>query len=191
MLNALPTEGWEESPRPPASTLSKETHAPAKGRTNEGSTGAGTQEACSCLGSPAPAGSCPAHRRVSGFPTSFATTGFSTAHLAASGSAAAAWRSAFRSSCAGVSSVTATCCRAAQPSARSDWCTCAVASRKCIAGPCGSAGRKCFGRKHFLARVGFPLGTEFSAAPPGDWRTRCEPVRPATGPRVLQTDTEQ
>jgi len=157
-----------------------------------GCTGAGTQEACSCGACRAPAGSCPAHRRVSGFPKSFDTAGFSTAHLAASGSVAAAWRSAFRSSCAGVSSVTATCCRVAQPSAPSDRCTCAVPSRKCcIAGLGGPAGRKCFGRKRFLARAGFPLETEFPAAPSGDWRTRCEPVCLANGPLVLQTKTEQ
>ena len=51
--------------------------------------------------------------------------------LAASGSTAAAWRSASRSSCAGVSSVAATSCQAAQPSVQSDRCTCTVASRKC------------------------------------------------------------
>lgn len=84
LLDAQPAEAGEANPRPPAATLNRETHA-GKGWDY------GKVHWMLRPRRPArAAGSYPAHGGVSGFPTSLATAGFNTTHLAASDFAAAA-----------------------------------------------------------------------------------------------------
>lgn len=87
----------------------------------------------------------------------------SAAHLAALGSAAAAWRSASRSSSAGVSSVSATCCQAG---CTEHWLHVRTCYTEVSRGTPRTRGAEMLlgGNGSWRSRV--PLETEFRAAPP-------------------------